>query len=216
MKPMDRDFIDKHDIAQRYLHGRLTPEEAEEFEVYLMDNPEMVEELEIDGLLKSRLPNSRSANSVKRGHTKYMDWFLSTPLRSIASTAAVCTLVFTMLPSPDSTPGVDLTRPTDLISLSVTRNSTGLPDASLSLSENTSTVILVIQAEQGEVDSYQVTVTNQTTKAVMTDEAFYTNSKGELFVPVKLANLESGIVSIDYMQPSSPESKRSYHLLIEP
>lgn len=55
MKPMDQDYIEKHDIAQRYLQGRLLPEEAQEFEVYLMDNPEALVSIEIDFLLKQGL-----------------------------------------------------------------------------------------------------------------------------------------------------------------
>lgn len=83
MKPMDREFIEQHDIAQRYLHGRLTPEEAEEFEVYLMDNPEMIEELELDSIFVS---HTASLKNLEQKPAPWWAWFWQKPAGASFST----------------------------------------------------------------------------------------------------------------------------------
>ena len=50
---MDKQYIDDNDIGIKYLRKQLTPQETEEFEIYLMEHPEMVEALELDSLLDS-------------------------------------------------------------------------------------------------------------------------------------------------------------------
>ena len=43
---MDRQYIDDHQIVERYLQGRLAADERERFEQYYLEHPEMVDELE--------------------------------------------------------------------------------------------------------------------------------------------------------------------------
>jgi hypothetical protein len=72
MKPMDQDYIEKHDIAQRYLQGRLTPEESEAYECYLMEHPDAVEILELDIALKQGL---ELGQSPKAKENMPINWF---------------------------------------------------------------------------------------------------------------------------------------------
>lgn len=44
-EPMDRDFIEKNQIVERYLLGKLPPRGAADFERVVRDNPALVEEL---------------------------------------------------------------------------------------------------------------------------------------------------------------------------
>ncbi len=44
---MDRKYIEENEIEIKYLRNQLTPEQLEEFEVYLMENPEAIEGLEL-------------------------------------------------------------------------------------------------------------------------------------------------------------------------
>ncbi len=45
---MDKDYIEEQDISGKYLRGELTAEEIESFELLFMDDPELLERLELD------------------------------------------------------------------------------------------------------------------------------------------------------------------------
>ncbi|MEM8815770.1 MAG: hypothetical protein AAGE85_08070 [Pseudomonadota bacterium] len=50
---MDRDFIERHKLVERYRQGELSVEEQAEFEAFFIDNDELLETLELDQLLES-------------------------------------------------------------------------------------------------------------------------------------------------------------------
>jgi len=52
---MDKQYIEDNEISIKYLRKQLTPEEVEEFEIYLMENPEALEQLDLDSLFQTRL-----------------------------------------------------------------------------------------------------------------------------------------------------------------
>ncbi len=74
MSSMDKEYVVQNDIAQRYLCGRLTPEEAEAFEVYLLDHPDMREQLELDTLLANGLSRVSIDRPRKRTESKAFLW----------------------------------------------------------------------------------------------------------------------------------------------
>ena len=51
---MDKQYIQDNEVEIEYLRNQLTPDEVEEFEVYLMENPEMVESLELIDILREK------------------------------------------------------------------------------------------------------------------------------------------------------------------
>jgi hypothetical protein len=215
MKPMDQQYIEKHDIAHRYLHGRLTPEETQEFEVYLMDNPEMVEVLEVDQLLTVELEQTDLQPVSQSKKFSLLNMLFGSPSGASLVTFGCCALLFVLLPQTTTLVGTDLSQPTDLVSLSETRSGSGSIDAVISLSENTSTVILIIQTKYSENGIYNVTVRGQTSDSLITNGQFNANSKGELFVPLDMHKMHPGLITIEYMQHSKPATKRSYQLSIE-
>lgn len=48
---MDKKYIKENEIEIKYLRNQLTDDELEEFEVYLMDHPEVVDQLKLDSVL---------------------------------------------------------------------------------------------------------------------------------------------------------------------
>ncbi len=46
MPIMDRNYIAKHNIIERYLMNKLTPDERDEFEQFYINDPETLDELE--------------------------------------------------------------------------------------------------------------------------------------------------------------------------
>ena len=61
---MDRDYIEQHDILDRYRRNQLTPEMRIEFEEYILDKPDLIEQLELDMLFESGL-QGQTAGSLK-------------------------------------------------------------------------------------------------------------------------------------------------------
>ncbi|MEM7360793.1 MAG: hypothetical protein AAF431_17010 [Pseudomonadota bacterium] len=70
---MDRKYIEDNEIDIKYLRNQLTPEEVEEFEVYLMENPEMVERLELDISFTTELPKNKEVLSEQE--QKFLNLF---------------------------------------------------------------------------------------------------------------------------------------------
>ncbi|MEO1245661.1 MAG: hypothetical protein AAFX56_08235 [Pseudomonadota bacterium] len=50
---MDRHFVERHKLVERYRQGELSVEEQAEFEAFFIDNDELLETLELDQLLES-------------------------------------------------------------------------------------------------------------------------------------------------------------------
>ncbi len=75
---MDKKYIEDNEIGIKYLRKQLVPEELEAFEIYLMENPEMVDELEVDILLmeSSETKHSRVNNSLIGGRGNQGSRFL--------------------------------------------------------------------------------------------------------------------------------------------
>lgn len=63
---MDKKYIEENEIEIKYLRNQLEGEELEGFEVYLMENPEAVEWLSINGLFLKEVPTTPNI-VVKRG-----------------------------------------------------------------------------------------------------------------------------------------------------
>src|SRR5258706_9784694 len=53
--PMDRDFIVRNQIAERYISGRLPLRGAQEFERYCLQHPELIDELGLPERVHARL-----------------------------------------------------------------------------------------------------------------------------------------------------------------
>ncbi|WDE05286.1 hypothetical protein SG34_029030 [Thalassomonas viridans] len=102
---MDSQYIKDKNIINRYLHGSLTPEECIEFEEYLIDKPELIEQLEIDSQLMKALPEvdystPEADNTPKKGWSfPLTDWLSLTPLKASITTALLCLLGFNLVDS---------------------------------------------------------------------------------------------------------------------
>lgn len=52
---MDRNYIDQNGIYLKYLRDELSDAELEEFEIYMLDNPEIIEELKLEEVMDTGL-----------------------------------------------------------------------------------------------------------------------------------------------------------------
>ncbi|MFT6328863.1 MAG: hypothetical protein ACJAYN_000790 [Bermanella sp.] len=48
---MDRAYIEENNVIRRYLRDQLNSEDSEAFEIYLVENPNMVDQLELDQIM---------------------------------------------------------------------------------------------------------------------------------------------------------------------
>lgn len=55
---MDKKYIQENEIDIKYLRGQLSDDELELFEIYLMENPEYLDTLEVDSVLLASEPQS--------------------------------------------------------------------------------------------------------------------------------------------------------------
>ena len=64
MTSMDRQFIETHAVIERYLQGKLPPDEQEAFEEAYLGDPELLEELELAEKLKQGLADLNAKNAI--------------------------------------------------------------------------------------------------------------------------------------------------------
>lgn len=62
---MDRKYIDQNQIGIKYLRGTLSPEQVEAFEIYMLENPDIIDELQLDEMLSTTLANDGSGSAAK-------------------------------------------------------------------------------------------------------------------------------------------------------
>lgn len=122
MKKMDADYISRHEIAKRYLQGKLTTEESVEFEEYILDKPELLEQLELDSVMVDSLPKvyPTSVEVASKPLFKFMlNWKKTFATTSILS----CCLLLVMTIKLSVYSGGNLTSQTspDLIFFEVVR-----------------------------------------------------------------------------------------------
>ena len=84
---MDKDYIEAHDVIDRYVLGHLSEEELVGFELYYLEHPEVLEEIELTRALRGGLAangaalaaaTSRPAAGDQQGHgllDAIADWF---------------------------------------------------------------------------------------------------------------------------------------------
>lgn len=59
---MDRKYIEENDIGRKYLRNLLSSKDCEAFELYLIENPDMVDQLELDQVMTEGLLDQPSSN----------------------------------------------------------------------------------------------------------------------------------------------------------
>ena len=84
---MDKKYIEDNEIEIKYLRNQLSSQELEEYEVYLMENPEALEEIELSVVLEGSV-KTVDENTVLDKLEKY--W----PLKRIVSSGVVIASIF--------------------------------------------------------------------------------------------------------------------------
>ena len=64
--------FDNPDMLQRYLHNKLSDSERVEFELHMLDNPALVDTVEIDHLYKQTLVDAVQHNKAGAGFWQWI------------------------------------------------------------------------------------------------------------------------------------------------
>ncbi len=110
---MDKEYLEKHDIVNRYVLDQLTEKEQVEFELYFMSNPDIIDDIEIARALKEGLTSRQDELEISRisssqSHLKLFqivgNWFQipAVQLGNFALLAALVGIV-TITPRPEDT-----------------------------------------------------------------------------------------------------------------
>lgn len=74
------DDIEIQNLTIRYLKGQLSPEETIAFEEYILDKPELLEQLELDSVLIKTLPQIEESRAKESFFTKLLSsWLIVLP-----------------------------------------------------------------------------------------------------------------------------------------
>lgn len=156
---MDKKYVDDNNIKRKYLRGLLAEDELVKFEIYLMDNPELVEELELEELLYRAMPQ------LENSQTSQQSWnwgFLDIPLRRVFAPIIVCLFVIPLgLISLLREPGLSTIQPVFLTSDNYRAASGGGGAAeatTLSFQDDGQIILLMLYPENEVADSFDVAI----------------------------------------------------------
>ncbi|WDD99203.1 hypothetical protein [Thalassomonas actiniarum] len=199
---MDSKYIKDKNVIARYLRGGLTPEESMEFEEYLIDKPELIEQLEIDNQLMKVLPEVDYSKHESK--TSLLD-FLMTPLRASFATGVSCLLavyLFTLykggIPAP---PDGLVAKQSQVVFLDTFRGSANEQQVSrtIPLSAGTNSISIGIPAEPDyPTVKYKIQVSHkQIPRGQFSTKCRLADQSGYFFITLEGQPLQPGLYLIE-------------------
>jgi hypothetical protein len=234
MNNMDDKYIAENDVIKRYLKDKLTAQETTEFEEYILDKPELLEQIELDAILVENYStaleevNKEDAENVDENFISTIKRLLDRPLvqnvasivnrplvNSIASFAfGVVVILFINTSNVDKTP---YSGTIDLVEVSPLRSSSSedVPDATYSLSNNADHIMLLLQPGFIESESVMVTITRRSDGGVVFSEKVSVNSSGDLVVVLRRISIIPELYNVSIHNNQGSESEIKLALLVK-
>jgi hypothetical protein len=94
---MDREFIVRNQIAERYISGRLPPKGAQDFERYCQQHPDLMDALGMPARVHAGLRLLEAGGHALPWEEKPRQWWEQLPALIGAATIAVCALIATAM-----------------------------------------------------------------------------------------------------------------------
>lgn len=207
MNSLTKEEVVQQDLAHKYLHGRLSEEQTASFELLLMENPDMVEQLQIDRLLQAHVKQLEAKRpSIREVWHQIMD----KPIYYACTFALAFVLGVYISPALTTDEKSGLQGNIEIAYVSSLRGDSNSPDTVVSLNDEVDTLLLVLQPSTQQKLDYLVTVTAQEKQLKLIEGATYsTNDFGEIMLPMGKSRLNPGLIKIDFApigQPSLQES----------
>ncbi|MDU0352778.1 hypothetical protein RS130_01530 [Paraglaciecola aquimarina] len=223
---MDDKYITENDIVKRYLHNKLTPEETVEFEEYIMDKPELLEQLELDSVFVQTLPeafeNEQTANQIQAESSKYVKpsfWQIlwGTPMRASLVTLGISAGVFLGMfeyKLLNSNPSQIYSESYEIAYLSNLRSSQTNQSQDIYAPSGKSTVILVLQTQLVAYEEVDVLVKNKVNQLVIASIPKTANSEGDVLLPVAINDHNPYMLEITLTPKKNPNLFSIYNVTI--
>ena len=220
---MDQKYIEDHQIVVRYSRGQLTPEESIVFEIYLLDKPELIEQLELERLLIKHLPQVDFSQQQKKSAVSWwpssivilqlITRWLSAPIGASVTTAAVCVMLFSgfwQLSAPAQWAG-QISAKVDMIFVAPMRSSDRRNNnavATLAQSKKSELTMLVIQPSNVVATSFDVRIVSQQSGAIIVKQTkVQTQGMGDVVLSVPSTLLTAGLWDIELTPTNSNQEK---------
>jgi hypothetical protein len=178
---MDRQYIRDHQVIERYLKGKLSAAEEQEFEEAYLADPKLLDEIELVERLGDGLKRHKASGAIApRGGTAWFRALASPQLAAAASVLLVVSLVLTgalyrenasLRDSLANGAGLPLGRVTQLLPLLPVR---GAPLITIDAPDANGLAVLLVDPGPTPHDLYRVTISrreNQSSTAVWTADA---------------------------------------------
>lgn len=189
MSKMDDKYIAENDVIKRYLKDKLTAEETTEFEEYILDQPDLLERIQLDAVLIENY--STALDEVNKDDARSDDVSLVSILKRIWSKPVVYSTasfafgaVLALLINGDNVDSTPYSGTFDLVEVSPLRSSSwqDAADASYSLSNNADHIILLLQPGALESESELIKIIRQSDNTEVFKQQVHLNTSGDFTV----------------------------------
>lgn len=205
---MNQEYINQNDIAHRYIHNKLTPEEASEFEVYLMDNHDAVVNLQLDMLFKKHLKKQRKG-FFSRLHLNNLAGFTQPAFTFCFGVLFASIIGYFTYNSSGSTGHIELVYLSDL------RGAADTPDSTYSLSQGAGQLLLVLQPSITTSEPFDVLIKYAQQQQIIMNTQVNPNSVGDIVVALPTKSLTPGVIDIEYGPKHDVTQRHNLKVLIE-
>ena len=208
---MDKQYIEQFDIGRKYLKNELTPEEVIQFEEYLLDKPELIEQLELDRIAMLAMPKV----SQQREQRSLWRWWKPTYSHGMALVASVC-LVAVLVFSPQRYEQRVGNSP-DIIFIEVMRgaiDSAGANSEAL-VNKASSGQVLIFDVSRFEPSSYSLSLLDDKGNQVMQWDNLQSNENGELVLQTSLQSSAKSDFSLVLTPGSNDELLMKTRITVE-
>lgn len=216
MQAMDRAYIEQNNVVQRYRSGKLTAEENEAFEVYLLDKPTLVEELELDAILADGLSKSALAphNNVQQPTQSQGLWGIRW-LTANHLWASCCTLLVALLLIQPGQQPAQIQGANQVVYLDTLRSS-NQSLTQVTLAKNSQQLVLFIPANPGQKGPFNVELQNAQQQAQFSQSQVPLSNTGDLVLTLKRELLNTGQYQLQITDlPTQTQTSLKFGLVME-
>lgn len=189
---MTEKYIRENDVINRYCQRKLSAEEIEMFEVYLLDKPSLIEQLEANQILMNTIPHVTGFDlKTSKEKRHWIPWSFA-----VCATAASVLLSILYFTAPSSGVIGNL----DIYYLSSARSATADDESMLRLrlDKEIDTFVLVLPSTEPEGTNFSISLAKLNDQALILSEEKRINDLGEIYLPVNADLLSEGQYELRY------------------
>ncbi len=183
---MNQEYIEEQNIIQRYLQNNLTEDEAAQFEIYMMDNDEIFEQVKLDGIYTENLSAVVLDSQEDKSKFQWLAFLFGT---ASGASALLMVLWFFVSPSIQMADQV-----TNIVYLETLRS--GEQAITKIVKQETGQLILVTPVAPGNNGPYQVTIKNNDESFLLTLNKVLQSNTGDITIALNQQALSTGIYTI--------------------